>query len=178
MLPVVARKKGLDGQYEQADGSPRAKSPESTRIKPVRTAFYIQGIIDQSHPPGPWYVRFRLLEIQATAWRRRYTYGRVWTGSRTATTRAHRGGAGSEKRSTTRTHTTAVCSATQTTHLTLRVTGAFLAVRAKGGADDQHYTTLHRDRTKATSGRRCQRWLLQVHHHVILFVVWGGVCFF
>ncbi|KAF9241077.1 hypothetical protein BU15DRAFT_73560 [Melanogaster broomeanus] len=32
--PVLARKKGLDGQYEQADGSPRPKSPE--RIRPVR----------------------------------------------------------------------------------------------------------------------------------------------
>lgn len=27
-VPVVARKKGLDGQYEQADGSPRPKPPD------------------------------------------------------------------------------------------------------------------------------------------------------
>ncbi|KAF8843258.1 hypothetical protein BDN67DRAFT_1001066 [Paxillus ammoniavirescens] len=39
VLPVVARKKGLDGQYEQADGSPRPKPPGSTPIKPVREAF-------------------------------------------------------------------------------------------------------------------------------------------
>lgn len=41
----MARKKGLDGQYEQADGSPRAKPPESTPIKPVRIILYNCGII-------------------------------------------------------------------------------------------------------------------------------------
>lgn len=40
MLPVVARKKGLDGQYEQADGSPRPKLPEATVIKPVRLVLF------------------------------------------------------------------------------------------------------------------------------------------
>jgi hypothetical protein len=35
VLPVVARKKGLDGQYEQADGSPRPKPPDP--IAPVST---------------------------------------------------------------------------------------------------------------------------------------------
>ena len=34
VLPVVARKRGLDGQYEQADGSPKPK-PESSPVKPV-----------------------------------------------------------------------------------------------------------------------------------------------
>ncbi|KAL4069986.1 hypothetical protein V8B97DRAFT_2049568 [Scleroderma yunnanense] len=37
VLPVVARKKGLDGQYEQADGSPRTKPPEP--IKPAPGTF-------------------------------------------------------------------------------------------------------------------------------------------
>ncbi|KAG6335618.1 hypothetical protein ID866_3475 [Astraeus odoratus] len=39
VLPVVARKKGLDGQYEQADGSPRPKPPEETLIKPAPGTF-------------------------------------------------------------------------------------------------------------------------------------------
>ncbi|KAF9221526.1 hypothetical protein BS17DRAFT_710929 [Gyrodon lividus] len=39
VLPVVARKKGLDGQYEQADGSPRSKPPEQTPIKPAPGTF-------------------------------------------------------------------------------------------------------------------------------------------
>ncbi|KAH7885182.1 hypothetical protein F5I97DRAFT_1342213 [Phlebopus sp. FC_14] len=39
VLPVVARKKGLDGQYEQADGSPRPKPPEATPIKPAPGTF-------------------------------------------------------------------------------------------------------------------------------------------
>ncbi|KIJ17872.1 hypothetical protein PAXINDRAFT_167816 [Paxillus involutus ATCC 200175] len=37
VLPVVARKKGLDGQYEQADGSPRPKPPGP--IKPAPGTF-------------------------------------------------------------------------------------------------------------------------------------------
>lgn len=39
VLPVVARKKGLDGQYEQADGSPRPKPPEPMLIKPAPGTF-------------------------------------------------------------------------------------------------------------------------------------------
>lgn len=35
VLPVVARKKGLDGQYEQADGSPKPR-PDDSPVKPVR----------------------------------------------------------------------------------------------------------------------------------------------
>jgi len=35
VLPVVARKKGLDGQFEQADGNPRPKPPDP--IAPVCT---------------------------------------------------------------------------------------------------------------------------------------------
>ncbi|KAG2131806.1 hypothetical protein DEU56DRAFT_813409 [Suillus clintonianus] len=34
VLPVVARKKGLDGQYEQADGSPRPKPPDPVAPAP------------------------------------------------------------------------------------------------------------------------------------------------
>lgn len=34
VLPVVARKKGLDGQYEQADGSPRPKPPNPVAPAP------------------------------------------------------------------------------------------------------------------------------------------------
>lgn len=39
VLPVVARKRGLDGQYEQADGSPRQKPPEPTPIRPAPGTF-------------------------------------------------------------------------------------------------------------------------------------------
>lgn len=39
VLPVVARKKGLDGQYERADGSPRQKPPEPTPIRPAPGTF-------------------------------------------------------------------------------------------------------------------------------------------
>lgn len=35
MLPVVARKKGLEDFYEKADGSPQQKKPEDTPIAPV-----------------------------------------------------------------------------------------------------------------------------------------------
>ena len=35
VLPVVARKKGLDGHYEKADGGPRPLKP--SRVEPVRT---------------------------------------------------------------------------------------------------------------------------------------------
>ncbi|KAF8440787.1 hypothetical protein L210DRAFT_961085 [Boletus edulis BED1] len=38
VLPVVARKKGLDGQYEQADGSPKPRSSESP-VKPAPGTF-------------------------------------------------------------------------------------------------------------------------------------------
>ncbi|KAG1743193.1 uncharacterized protein EDB91DRAFT_1126083 [Suillus paluster] len=34
VLPVVARKKGLDGQYEQADGSPRPRPPDPVAPAP------------------------------------------------------------------------------------------------------------------------------------------------
>lgn len=36
VLPVVARKRGLDGHYEQADGSVQHRKPEPERIEPVR----------------------------------------------------------------------------------------------------------------------------------------------
>ncbi|KAN0087668.1 hypothetical protein V8E55_006289 [Tylopilus felleus] len=39
VLPVVARKKGLDGQYEQAIGSPKPKSSEGQPIKPAPGTF-------------------------------------------------------------------------------------------------------------------------------------------
>ncbi|KAH7913956.1 hypothetical protein BJ138DRAFT_1001185 [Hygrophoropsis aurantiaca] len=39
VLPVVARKKGLDGQYEQADGSPRAKEPDRSPPEPAPGTF-------------------------------------------------------------------------------------------------------------------------------------------
>lgn len=35
MLPVVARKRGLDGHYEQADGNVPFKKPESEIVEPV-----------------------------------------------------------------------------------------------------------------------------------------------
>ena len=38
VLPVVARKKGLDGHYEEADGSPKPKKIEKP-VAPVRTLF-------------------------------------------------------------------------------------------------------------------------------------------
>ncbi|KAK7042106.1 hypothetical protein R3P38DRAFT_2888593 [Favolaschia claudopus] len=34
VLPVVARKKGLDGLYEQADGSPKPKTQDDTPVEP------------------------------------------------------------------------------------------------------------------------------------------------
>jgi hypothetical protein len=59
VLPVVARKKGLDGQYEQADGSPRPKAPDP--VAPV-SAFLIlvsnQLLISAS---GAWHFWLRLL---------------------------------------------------------------------------------------------------------------------
>jgi len=38
VLPVVARKKGLDGYYESADGSPQPKKPIAAEkfVEPVR----------------------------------------------------------------------------------------------------------------------------------------------
>ncbi|OJA21023.1 hypothetical protein AZE42_02332 [Rhizopogon vesiculosus] len=39
VLPVVARKKGLDGQYEQADGSPRPKPPDPIAPAPGTFGF-------------------------------------------------------------------------------------------------------------------------------------------
>ncbi|KAH7920292.1 hypothetical protein BV22DRAFT_1122835 [Leucogyrophana mollusca] len=39
VLPVVARKKGLDGQYELADGSPRAKEPDYSPPEPAPGTF-------------------------------------------------------------------------------------------------------------------------------------------
>jgi hypothetical protein len=35
VLPVVARKRGLDGHYAQADGSVQSKKPEDEIIEPV-----------------------------------------------------------------------------------------------------------------------------------------------
>jgi hypothetical protein len=37
ILPVVARKRGLDGHYEKADGSVPHKKPENEPIEPVCT---------------------------------------------------------------------------------------------------------------------------------------------
>ena len=63
VLPVVARKKGLDGQYEQADGSPKLRESESP-IKPVciMHAFctHINGLFTQA--PGTFgydYTKYR-----------------------------------------------------------------------------------------------------------------------
>jgi hypothetical protein len=39
VLPVVARKRGMDGHYEQADGATRSKRPESARIEPAPGTF-------------------------------------------------------------------------------------------------------------------------------------------
>ncbi|EGN91708.1 hypothetical protein SERLA73DRAFT_80198 [Serpula lacrymans var. lacrymans S7.3] len=39
VLPVVARKKGLDGQYEQADGSPRPKASMTKVFEPAPGTF-------------------------------------------------------------------------------------------------------------------------------------------
>ena len=36
VLPAVARKKGLDGQYQTTDGSPKPRKPEPERPEPVR----------------------------------------------------------------------------------------------------------------------------------------------
>ena len=37
VLPVVARKKGLEGHYQQADGAPRVPKPVETVPEPVRS---------------------------------------------------------------------------------------------------------------------------------------------
>jgi hypothetical protein len=37
ILPVVARKKGLDGHYENADGGPQVKKVVKPTIAPVRS---------------------------------------------------------------------------------------------------------------------------------------------
>ncbi|KIL67723.1 hypothetical protein M378DRAFT_972480 [Amanita muscaria Koide BX008] len=42
VLPVVARKKGLDDQYEQADGSPQPKRVEKMMIEPAPGTFGIK----------------------------------------------------------------------------------------------------------------------------------------
>jgi len=39
VLPVVARKKGLDEYYETADGSPQPKKPEKM-VAPVRPLIF------------------------------------------------------------------------------------------------------------------------------------------
>ncbi|KAK6995983.1 hypothetical protein R3P38DRAFT_3073726 [Favolaschia claudopus] len=39
VLPVVARKKGLDGLYEQADGSPKPKTQDDTPVEPAAGTF-------------------------------------------------------------------------------------------------------------------------------------------
>lgn len=59
VLPVVARKKGLDGQYEQADGSPRPKPPDP--VAPVSASVILapnQLLISSS---GAWHFWLRLL---------------------------------------------------------------------------------------------------------------------
>ena len=53
VLPVVARKKGLDGQYEQAIGSPKPKSSEGQPIKPVRMVHTPCTCIDGSSVQAP-----------------------------------------------------------------------------------------------------------------------------
>jgi len=37
VLPAVARKKGLDDQYQTTDGSPKPRKPEPERPEPVRS---------------------------------------------------------------------------------------------------------------------------------------------
>ena len=41
MLPVVARKKGLEGHYAQANGNPQPKPPSETIYEPVRSSFSV-----------------------------------------------------------------------------------------------------------------------------------------
>ena len=42
VLPVVARKMGLDDQYEEADGSPKARKQSDDVIPPVRCLEFVQ----------------------------------------------------------------------------------------------------------------------------------------
>jgi hypothetical protein len=65
VLPVVARKKGLDGQYEQADGSPRPKPPGP--VAPV-SAFPII-VSDQllMFASGAWHFWLRLLQVSCAS---------------------------------------------------------------------------------------------------------------
>jgi hypothetical protein len=59
VLPVVARKKGLDGHYEQGDGSPKPPSPQDSMIEPVRrsSAKCLAFIAHYSFSPtGTWYL--------------------------------------------------------------------------------------------------------------------------
>ncbi|KAH0832140.1 hypothetical protein J3R83DRAFT_13050 [Lanmaoa asiatica] len=65
VLPVVARKRGLDGQYEQADGSPKPRSPEAPPVKPAPGTFGYD--YTKYRPP-------RLDEIQMEEFGRRPEY--------------------------------------------------------------------------------------------------------
>jgi hypothetical protein len=66
VLPVVARKKGLDGQYEHADGSPKPKAPGA--VEPVWQLSRHQGYILSGLASGTWYIWLRPLQIPAAAW--------------------------------------------------------------------------------------------------------------
>lgn len=81
MLPVVARKKGLDGHYEDANGSPQPKKIQKS-VEPVRFYFILLLCMEifklEFDYPGSWYIWLRPLEISTTTYGHGFnTYGRV-----------------------------------------------------------------------------------------------------